>query len=178
MKPNMDYEKLERDLNQLRLPENLPKLSFDPDREPAPKTALRNNLLAAAAGIASIAIVVVAVTGIVRWKTWPGGEPLSQPSWVGPSYSSFPVSSSEESSSTSFQSELSSSELPGQPGVSTTETNHSSVEPVQTDILQSSLPSSNPSENEPSPQDKPNEAQTIILPGIASSYQFFWNGWV
>lgn len=178
MKPNMDYEKLERDLKQLRLPENLPKLSFDPDREPAPKIALRNNLLAAAAGVASIAMVVAAVTGIVRWKTWPGGELSSVPSWVGPSYSSFPVSSSEESASTLFQSELPSSELPVQSDISPVETNSPSIEPTQTDIPPSSLPSSNPGGNEPSFQDKPNEAQTIILPGIASIYKFFWNGWV
>ena len=164
----MDYEKLERDLNQLRLPENLPKLSFDPDREPAPKTALRNNLLAAAAGVTSIAMVFGAIAWSVRWHN--EFDPSIVPSQsAGPSVPDFSLDPSVN------ESEIPSEETPLAPPSSMLKTaSRVESESVGETIL--SIPNES-SQPESDVKPLPDSAQIIELPeGL--SYQFFWNDWL
>lgn len=122
MKTENHYEQLEGTLRQLGLPEDLPTLSFDPDREPARGVALRNNLLAACAGVVAIAVAFGAVVGIVRWHNRIDSQ-TDPPISVAPSYPSFPVDSSSSQPVDSSQTESLPSEVSSEE-TSSTETIH------------------------------------------------------
>ena len=152
----MDYDKLEQNLKQLRFPDRVPALSFNP-QEPPRAILIRNNLLALAAGIACLALVVGLALWSRQWKSELQAPPVSEtPSVTEPSVETEPPSESDpiESTEESSQAEESAAEsTPSQEDpVKSTEPTES-VESVET---------APPSQEEP-PKVLPDKAEIIRL---------------